>query len=98
MGEAGGGGDLAEEPIRADAGGEPRAEHLQGDPAVVAEVVGQVDRGRAAAAELPLDRVPAGQGGLQALHPLRHVCSGLGKTARNIPGRPERGQSRPRRR
>ncbi len=37
-------------------------QHLEGDRPVVAEVVGEVDRGHAAAAELAFDRVAVAQG------------------------------------
>ena len=39
--------------------GELGMQHLEGDVAVVLEVVGEVDRGHAAAPELPLDAVTA---------------------------------------
>ena len=59
--EAGGGGDLAQEALGAERGGELGAEDLDGDLAVVLEVVGEVDRGHAALAELALDAVAVGQ-------------------------------------
>jgi hypothetical protein len=93
MGEARGGADLEEEPLRPEGRGEPRPEHLERDAAVMAEVVREVHRGRAAAAELALDRVPPGQGGLQALHPLRHALLATWETRRNIRHRPGRGQT-----
>jgi hypothetical protein len=40
-------------------------EDLEGDGAVVPEVAGQVDRGHAAAAELTLEPVAVGRGGLE---------------------------------
>ena len=54
--------DLREEPLGADDGGELGAEHLDGDLAVVAEVLGEVDGGHAALAQLALDPVAVGQG------------------------------------
>ena len=48
------------------------------DPAVVLEVLGQVDRGHAALAELPLDAVALGEGGLEAGHRVGHVWLGIG--------------------
>jgi hypothetical protein len=63
--EVGGGLDLLEEPLGADDRGELGAKHLDGDLAIVPLVVGQVDRGHAAGAELPLDRVAIGEGGLE---------------------------------
>ena len=44
-----------EEPLGAERGGQLRAQHLEGDRPVVPEVVGEVDRGHAAAAQLALD-------------------------------------------
>ena len=57
--------DLAEESIRADHRGELRLEHLDRDLAIVLEVVREVDRRHAALAELSLDLVAVGEGGLQ---------------------------------
>ena len=60
--QVGGGLDLAQESLGADHGGELGAQHLDRDLAVVLEVVGEVDRGHAARAELALDAVAVGQG------------------------------------
>ena len=54
-----------QEPLAADDGREPGKEDFEGDLAVVTEVVGEGDRGHAAAAELPLEAVADGEGGLQ---------------------------------
>ena len=59
--EVGGGLDLAQEALGADDGGEFGAEDLDGDGAIVLEVVREVDRGHAALAELALDAVAVGQ-------------------------------------
>ena len=59
--EVGGGLDLGEEALGTDDGGEFGAEDLDGDGAVVLEVVGEVDRGHAALAQLPLDAVAVGE-------------------------------------
>ena len=59
--------DLAEEALGAEDGRELGAEDLEGDLAVVLQVVGQVDGGHAAAAELALDRVPVGEGSAQGV-------------------------------
>ena len=76
--EVGGGLDLREEPLRAEHGGQLGPEHLDGDLAVVLEVVGQVDGGHAALAQLALDLVGIGQGGLQATEEIGHwpACEG----------------------
>jgi hypothetical protein len=47
-------------------GGELRLEDLKGDRAIVLEIVGEIDRGHSAAAELALDRVAARKGRPQA--------------------------------
>src|SRR6185503_17063759 len=61
--EPGGQANLAQEPVRTESGGELRMENLEGDGPVVPEIARQEDGGHAAAAELMLDRVAAGQGG-----------------------------------
>ena len=77
--QVGDGLDLAEEPLGADDGREVGAEHLDGDLALVAEVVGEVDRGHAALAELALDAVAVGENGAEAL-------DGVGHAAESAPG------------
>ena len=49
--------DLAQETLAADDGGQLGVEDLDGDLALVAEVLGEIHRGHAALAELPLDPV-----------------------------------------
>ena len=49
------------------AGGELGVKHFQGDRPVVAEVMGQVDRGHAAAPELALEAVAVGKRGTNSL-------------------------------
>jgi hypothetical protein len=64
----------------AEHGGQLGAEHLEGDVAVVLEVVGEGDRGHPARAELPLDRVAVRHRRLQGFQPLGHPtapCGGL---------------------
>jgi hypothetical protein len=73
----GGDGDLAGEALGAEGGGELGAEDLEGDPAVVLQVLGEVDGGHAALAELPLDAVALGEGGLEAGHRVGHVELGM---------------------
>ena len=55
--EPGGEPDLAQEPLGAERGGELGVQHLERDRPVVPEVLREVDRGHAAAAELALERV-----------------------------------------
>ncbi len=61
--EVGGGLDLREEAFGADDGGEFGAEDLDGDGAIVLQVVRQVHRGHAALAKLALDPVAVGEAG-----------------------------------
>ena len=64
--------DLALEALGAERGGELGEEHLEGDRAVVPEVLGEVDDGHAAAAELALERVAVGECVAQG-------CGGVGQ-------------------
>ncbi len=57
--------DLALESLGAEAVGQLRAQHLERHRPVVPEVPGEVDRRHPAAAELALEGVAAGQGGLE---------------------------------
>jgi len=70
--QGGDGLDLAEEALGPDDRGQLWAHHLDRDFAIVLEVLGQVDRGHAALAELPLDAVAVGEGSLQSGHRLGH--------------------------
>ena len=54
--------DLAGEAVRAERGGELGAEHLDRDLAIVLQVLGEVDGGHAALAELALDPVGGAEG------------------------------------
>ena len=63
--EPGGEPDLPDEPLGAQRVRQLGMENLQGDGAVVPEIAGQVDGGHAAAAELALEHVAVGQGGLE---------------------------------
>ena len=83
--QLGGEADLALEAVGAEGEGELGEEELEGDRAVVAEVLGEVDDGHAAAPELALDGVAVGEGVAQGL---RHsheellgsvACSGTGR-------------------
>jgi hypothetical protein len=61
--QPGGDPDLLEESLRSERGGQLGPQDLEGDGPVVPQVVGEVYRGHAAAAELALDAVAIGQGG-----------------------------------
>jgi hypothetical protein len=63
--EASGQPYLPQEPLGAERGGELRAQYLQGDGAVVTEIVRAVDDRHPAAAERAVDAVAAGEGGRQ---------------------------------
>jgi hypothetical protein len=66
--EPGGETDLAEKALSAQAGGDLRVQHLERHRPIVLEILRQVDRGHAAATELPLNPVSIGQGGRQLVH------------------------------
>src|SRR5262249_45509275 len=59
--EAGRDFDLAIEPVGAERGGQLRSQDLDGDLAIVSEVLGQIDSRHAAPAEFTLDRVAVHQ-------------------------------------
>jgi hypothetical protein len=63
MPEIGGRLDLPKKPVRAERRGELRPEHLHRDHTPVPKVLGQIDGGHAARAELALDAVAVGEGG-----------------------------------
>ena len=88
MGERGGDLDFPEKPLGSDGGGDLVAQHLDGDGPVVPDVLGQVDRGHAPVAELPLDQVPAGQGGRNPQRVAHPVPKGLGMIAIGARHRP----------
>ena len=70
--QPGGEADLPEEALGAERRGELGVEHLERHRPVVAEVVGEADRGHAAAAELALERVPVLQSRAEGLYRVRH--------------------------
>jgi hypothetical protein len=61
--QVGGELDLGQEALRADDGGKLGPQHLDGDSTVVPEILGEIDRGHAAGADLLLETVVVGQGG-----------------------------------
>ena len=76
--EVGGELDLGQEPLGADHGGELGTQHLERDLAVVPQVLGEVHRRHAAGADLALDAVAVGEGGLEPVEQLGHVWTLLG--------------------
>ena len=80
--EPGGEADLAEEALGAEGGGELGVEDLEGDGAVVLEVLGEEDGGHATAAELALERVAAAKPCLELCPQVGHVRFGWRKGGR----------------
>ncbi len=65
MGEPGGDPDFVGEPLGAEQRPQLGPEHLDRHLAAVLQIVGQVDRGHPAPAELALDGVPARERGAE---------------------------------
>jgi hypothetical protein len=76
--EPGGELDLALEPLGPERHGELGVVHLEGDGAVMLEVLGEKDRGHAAAAELPFERVAVSQTLAQLRHRVGHRSRWVG--------------------
>ena len=70
--QVGDGLDLAQEALGPDDGREVGPEDLDGDLALVAEVVREVDGGHAALAQLALDPVAVGEGRPESLNGVGH--------------------------
>jgi hypothetical protein len=70
--EAGRDLDLSQKPLRSEQGGELWLYDLDGDVAVVLQVFREVDGRHAAAAQLALDPVAAGQRGAQLFEGVAH--------------------------
>lgn len=71
------GSDLGEKAFGAQHGAEVVVEHLDGHVARMAEVLGEIDRGHAALAELALDAVAIRDGGGKAAAGWGHCCLGM---------------------
>jgi hypothetical protein len=67
MGQLGGDLDFQQKPLNPDRVGNLGTENLDGDGAVLLEILGEEDCGHPAAAELALDRVSIGEDSLQPL-------------------------------
>ena len=81
--------DLAQEALGADDGGQLGAEDLDGHLAVVLEVLGEIDGGHAALAQLALDAVAVGEGGTQGVrhaHGAPGGWNGLGDRGAGVRG------------
>src|SRR4029450_8664711 len=59
--------DLGEEAVRSNDRGQFGAEYLQGNLPIVPHIVGEIDGGHAALAQLPLDAVAVGEGGRESV-------------------------------
>ena len=82
--------DLAEKAIGAECGAEVGVEDLDGDVAVMPEVMGEEDGGHAAGADLAVDAIAVAEGVAQALKDVvRHERVPGGKKAAAIAGRLE---------
>src|SRR5262249_35151778 len=64
--------DLGQEALGAQDSGQVRPEDLDGDAAVMLEIVGEIDSCHPTATDVPLDRVAPGKGGLQGGELLHH--------------------------
>ena len=80
--EPGGEADLALEALRPERGGELGVEDLQGDGAVMLEVVGEIDGRHAAAPELALEAVAVLQSGGERLGDVGHADGGVSSQSR----------------
>src|SRR5213079_2920177 len=67
--------DLAEEPLRTERGSELGLQHLDGDLAMVLQVLGEIDRRHPAAAQLSLDQVTVGECRLERREHVRHAAA-----------------------
>ena len=74
MPEPGGDPDFLEEPLRPHCRRQLLVQHLEGDRAIVPEVLGEVDGRHAPAPELPLDRVALRESSAQAV---RQITDGV---------------------
>jgi hypothetical protein len=70
--QPGGDLDLTQEPVSSERRRQIGPQHLHRHPAVVLEITGEIHRGHAAAADLSLDGISLGQGGLQSVYGARH--------------------------
>jgi hypothetical protein len=84
--ELGGGLDLGEEPLGAQRSAQVGVQHLDGDVAVVLQVVREIHGGHAARAELALDAIAVGEAFAQS----RDVAAHLPRGRCNSPPTPHR--------
>src|SRR3990172_1023114 len=81
--------DLAQEPVGAEGGRELWLEDLEGDSALVLEVLSEINGRHPARPEFPLDRVAIGEGGLEGAPPRGGAPTGAphGSQIRGVPVR-----------
>ncbi len=77
--EPGGEPDLALKALGAEGSGELGMQQLEGDGAIVLEVLGQPDRGHASAPELAIERVPIPQPVAECCYRISHASRGGSK-------------------
>jgi hypothetical protein len=92
--QIGGDLDLGEEPPAAEQGGELGVEHLDGDLAAVPQVLGEVDDGHAALADLSVETVALGERDLQTVEQLGHGLAGVGEERKMGAGKAARQPAR----
>ena len=94
MAELRGQPDLEEKPLRAKARRQFRVQHLEGDPAILPEILCQVHRSHSTAAELALERVAVGQGGLESFQGLDQIENRTGISLAYSQGRQRSSDTR----
>ena len=86
-------GDLAEKPLGSYGGGNLRLEHLDGDLAVVLEVLGEIHGRHPSGANRALDAIPVRQGGVDVVRCLHHASQDDAERSASR-GAPEEGARR----
>ena len=81
MGELGGDLDFAEEALGPQGLSQLGTQHLEGNPAVVLQVLREEDDGHSAVAELALDAVAAGETSLQPAQQIGHLHKHVARSA-----------------
>lgn len=79
---------LPQEPLGTEGGGELRLQNLDGDPAVVLEVSGQVDDGHPPAAELALEAVAVAEGPFETAQQIGHTVAAAVTAPASLPPLP----------
>ena len=69
--------DLSQETFRPKGYGEFGSQHFHRHLAVVFQILGEIDRGHPSSADLLLDGIALGEGGLETVEKLWHCCLAL---------------------